>query len=138
MTSLGSSSVTVQPFALLNLPSSWKERKVYACSHGMLLLLLDCCWSSSDGFLCSFFSRVVSKLNGGLSCCEDLRIRDHPQFFLQSHGVDDRHSLLSDFQVFFSPFAFNMCMSHLGTFLRKYGLVNYDPICGYAHPAGVY
>jgi hypothetical protein len=64
------------------------------------------------------FSRVVSKLNGGLSCSEDLPARDHPQFFPQSHGVDDRHSLLSDFQVIFSFFAFSM--SHLGIFLRNY------------------
>jgi len=81
------------------------------------------------------FSRVVSKLNGGLSCSEDFPARDHPQFFPQSHGVDDRHSLLSDFQVIFSSFAFSI--AHLGMFLRNYGLVDCDPICRYAHPAGV-
>jgi hypothetical protein len=36
---------------------------------------------------------------------------------------------------FFSSFAFSR--SHLGTFLRNYSLVDCDPICGYAHPAGV-
>jgi hypothetical protein len=98
MTSLGS-SVVVQPCVFWVFPQVEEERKVYACSHGMLLLLLDSCWSMD--FYVFFFSRVVSKLGGGLSCCEDLRAQDHPHFFLQSHGVDDRHSLLSDFQVFF-------------------------------------